>query len=220
MASQPQSESSSLLISAVKLAIILCSLSLASIAGYYLHPFLLPVLTEAMPHLWSILQGWFTAPFLFVLLNFVVGALYLSSKRMPRDNGEPDGTQTDDGNPDVREGLVDGKRPTAEEAKPGIRARFEGKPFTRLVRSKSEQIAAPVKRTEHAGSRLKKAGTFESTSHSPAAVKPVVVADLPEDEQPPAGSEEVDKKAEDFIGRFYQRMKLQRLDSLLRNQQS
>eukprot|EP00250_Pteridium_aquilinum_P024998 c2996_g1_i1 orf=122-907(-) len=61
---------------------------------------------------------------------------------------------------------------------------------------------------------LKKTGTFESALLR-RRVKPVVVVDDPPEEGQ-AVEEEVDKKAEEFIGRFYQRVKLQHLDSIRR----
>lgn len=197
-------------LSAVKLVTILSSFSCACIAGFYVHRFLLPIVhvTHPMLQLWSVLQAWpLTPPFRFVLLHGVIGALYCTSGTLWRCKGRhPDGTtmsETHDRNPDEPDGLSDGKRPEVESK--------SGKPFVRLARSKSDGIALRTRRMEYAASpQLKKVSTFELTSHSAPAVKRVViVADPAEDEQPPAGSEEVDKKAEEFISRFYQNLRLQ-----------
>ncbi|KAH7372871.1 hypothetical protein KP509_17G025700 [Ceratopteris richardii] len=105
----------------------------------------------------------------------------------------------------------------------GLRARIEkSTTFGRLVRSNSEQIpsalSASGKYTD--GSRLKKAGTFEGVMGARPRKPVVVIADPPEDDsdRDPARGSEVDKKAEDFISRFYEKMKLQRIDSLVRRQ--
>lgn len=229
-----EAEESGPLGTVLKLLIMVVSLGVASLVGFYLHPHLLPLVMESIPQLWREAQSWMTAPILFLLLNVVVGTLYVSSNMLASSNKK---AQEDEKgapatvlqpaqvaavadkqlSPDDRSGLASvASRP----ATTGLRARFEkSKTLTRLVRSKSEQIPPTSYMSEASGSaitgRLKKAGTFEA---SPRARKPVVVvADPPEDAPP--GHEEVDKKAEDFISRFYQKVKLQRLDSLLRQQQ-
>ncbi|KAI5055709.1 hypothetical protein GOP47_0029230 [Adiantum capillus-veneris] len=100
-------------------------------------------------------------------------------------------------------------------SQPERRTRKSEKHRTHLVRSKSDGIimqgALGQQRTPselRPVPLLKKAGTFESTWRRRLVKPVVVVADPPEEGL--VGEEEVDRKAEEFIGRFYQRMKLQR----------
>lgn len=205
-------------------------MGIASFVGFYLHPHLLPILSESIPAIWEAAQGWLTAPILFLLLNLVVGTLYFSSVKLagrpeklpekPRHTHTASTSVRNDQMPDHDDAAAQVANSSRSSA--GLRARIEkAKPFLRLVRSKSEQIPPSVTKAEASGSRLKKADTFEVAAKG--SRKPmVIVADPPEDESSePARPEHegVDKKAEDFISRFYQKVKLQRLDSLLRNQQ-
>ncbi|KAI5055712.1 hypothetical protein GOP47_0029233 [Adiantum capillus-veneris] len=100
-------------------------------------------------------------------------------------------------------------------SQPERRTRKSEKHRTHLVRSKSDGIimqgALGQQRTPselRPVPLLKKAGTFESTWRRRRVKPVVVVADPPEEGL--VAEEEVDRKAEEFIGRFYQRMKLQR----------
>eukprot|EP00250_Pteridium_aquilinum_P008577 c18047_g2_i1 orf=112-738(+) len=201
------SDSNSFLLSAVKLLIMVASLGIASVVGFYLHPHLLPILTESIPQLWGVAQGWFTAPILFLLLNMVVGTLYFSSGMISRPEELPHAqTPTVIPPPMVEKNHGDSSAPessapvaaSSSRSTTGLRARIEkSRPFTRLVRSKSEQIPPLSWTAEASGARLKKAGTFEAAAQG-TRTPLVVVADLPEDEggAPPPGHEEVDKKAE------------------------
>ncbi|MCO5565056.1 hypothetical protein L7F22_018727 [Adiantum nelumboides] len=206
-----------------KALIMAGSLGLASIVGVYVHPHLLPLATEGVPQLWRAAQSWMTAPILFLLLNVVVGTLYVSKRLAPPEEAAegraPPKKAGDKKMPRPDGGAVEagGGVPAKAAATPtGLRARLEkSRTLSRLVRSKSEQIPPiTVKGVSPESSRLKKAVT---TPRSRKQV--VVVADPPDDGPPQAGHEEVDKKAEDFISRFYHKVKLQRLDSLLRHQQ-
>ncbi|MCO5584259.1 hypothetical protein L7F22_038183 [Adiantum nelumboides] len=208
-----------------KALIMAGSLGLASIVGVYVHPHLLPLATEGVPQLWRAAQSWMTAPILFLLLNVVVGTLYVSKRLAPPEEaaegraspvlapkkvGDKKLPRTDGGAVQAGGGVAT----RAAAAPTGLRARLgKSRTLSRLVRSKSEQIP-PISAVSPESSRLKKAVT---TPRSRKQV--VVVADPPDDGPPPAGHEEVDKKAEDFISRFYHKVKLQRLDSLLRQQQ-
>ncbi|MCO5600988.1 hypothetical protein L7F22_055105 [Adiantum nelumboides] len=97
---------------------------------------------------------------------------------------------------------------------PQLQAQKTVKHRTNLVRSKSDGIVLQLgyQRTPSelrpAARVLKKAGTFESTRHRRRVRPVVVVADPPEEGQ--VAAEEVDRKAAEFIGRFYQKMKQER----------
>ncbi|KAI5075029.1 hypothetical protein GOP47_0010990 [Adiantum capillus-veneris] len=201
-----------------KVAIMVGSLGVASVVGVYVHPHLLPLASEGVvPQLWQAAQGWMTAPILFLLLNVVVGTLYVTKRVSPPELEAEIGREPAPASRDQQlspERAAEPPEPIKPASAKGLRARFEkSRTLSRLVRSKSEQIPPISAKAE--ASRLKKAGTFETTPRS----RPVIVVADPPEDAPSAGHEEVDKKAEDFISRFYHKVKLQRLDSLLRQQQ-
>ncbi|KAH7372843.1 hypothetical protein KP509_17G024100 [Ceratopteris richardii] len=234
--------------SALELLIMAVSLGLASIAGFYVHPHLLPVFTW----LRSAGQGWMTAPILFVFVNLVVGTLYFNSTMLPKACCEemqarevaydksptPPVSTTTSGGAVCRDNeTIRSETETNENAetasvvpvsKPlsGLRARIErSKSFSRLIRSKSEQLFPTLTSRKHEdGSRYKKASSFEGALGARPRKPVVVVDDTPEDDSfsgtATGGSEmeEVDKKAEAFISRFYEKIKLQRIESLRRQQ--
>eukprot|EP00249_Psilotum_nudum_P034491 c53604_g1_i1 orf=435-1166(-) len=188
----------------------------------YVYPFVASICMDTMPNLWVTFRAWLTPPVLFVFMNLVVGVLAVNSGFVKRkkiggvplskvdENLEEDHSTSDT----LNENSVTSKLTVSN----GSKSKTSASVF-RLVRSKSEQISLLRKPDLRS---LKKFGTIESTSSSSIFKKAssvtsnVIVGDNSPDDEPVVGGEEVDKKAEAFIGRFYQQMRLQRLESLLR----
>ncbi|MCO5593110.1 hypothetical protein L7F22_047116 [Adiantum nelumboides] len=208
-----------------------------------------------------------STPILFLLLNLLVVALFVSSNMMPRairkqghcavvisnsktgifDDGAKNDSDTNDDcdttcsslggaaddaastddvsadhallhdvpgdNSNVSNGHA-AKDTQKSQIRPESQVHKSVKHRTNLVRSKSDGIILQLghQRTPSelrpAVRVLKKAATFESTRHRRRVKPVVVVADPPEEGQ--VAEEEVDRKAAEFIGRFYQKMKQQR----------
>lgn len=92
-----------------------------------------------------------------------------------------------------------------------------------LGRSKSDTIPTVDLRPPPLPQKLKKSGTFESAfSHfdsqalSVLDATPEVVNAVDSDDNTPEDAEEVNAKADDFINKFKQQLKLQRLESIMR----
>lgn len=119
----------------------------------------------------------------------------------------------------------------AEERKPKVEAKNSGasqktqkkKIANGLGRSKSDTPPNGDLRPPPLPQKLKKSGTFESPfSHFDSQALTVlettseVVHTVDSDDNGPEDSEEVNAKADDFINKFKQQLKLQRLESIMR----
>ncbi|KAJ8638490.1 hypothetical protein MRB53_012757 [Persea americana] len=204
------------------------------------------MLEESLPSIWASLHSWLTPTVLFILLNVVIGTIAFSSSTHKRPNDKtnnktplprtssvlerirsfnlhrqntpdlPPLTTTLDPQPQTVE-TIGPEDPTAEYV-PDPQPE-EAAVDTHFSRSRSdthptagelpEKLARKIKKSASAKSAF---GHFEEEEIVEAVQRPATMR-----ERKVVGEdEEVDAKADDFINKFKQQLKLQRLDSITR----
>ncbi|XP_008778523.2 pathogen-associated molecular patterns-induced protein A70-like [Phoenix dactylifera] len=198
------------------------------------------MMEESWPSMWSSVRGWFSPTVLFVILNIVIGTIALTSKTL-RSHRHRDNDDDDDhprpisrGPSAVLERLrsvglfrfrsgdfpLDAAPPSPKSEPPAAPdASTGGEQQHHISRCQSDPQEAPGEEKEKKLSgRMKKSASENSPfAHLdeaeivrvPAAARSRGRAALVEEE------EGVDARADDFISRFKEQLKLQRLDSIL-----
>lgn len=173
-----------------------------------------------MPAIWASVAGWCTPTVLFVVINIVIGTIFFSSY-LARSSGEPNGGG---GHDLARTASV---LPRLKSLSHLFRQRTEeARAIAALLSPEPEgDIAEKVQGTEenHLGSSVPKKVIKVEKIKKSASSEPLTSSKKAEEEEAvvrrPAPAKEddgVDAKADDFINRFKQHLKLQRLDSIIR----
>ncbi|XP_058068675.1 pathogen-associated molecular patterns-induced protein A70-like [Magnolia sinica] len=201
------------------------------------------MLEESLPSIWASMHRWFIPTVLFILINVVIGTISFSSSQKEEKNPKPQLSRTSS----VLERLRSFNlyRLKAEEIPPVI-TNLEAQP-TETV--ETLEVVEPVETVEAsdsedvghftrsqsdthptAGERPQKLpqkmlkrsvsaksvfGHFEEELVEPAVPRPSTMRER----KAIGDDEEVDARADDFINMFKHQLKLQRLDSILRNKE-
>uniref|UniRef100_F6H3N9 DUF4408 domain-containing protein n=1 Tax=Vitis vinifera TaxID=29760 RepID=F6H3N9_VITVI len=183
----------------------------------------------SIPSIWASMNSWFTPAVLFLLLNLMIGTIFVTSglgtqrpHQQPRDSSQDPQPQLPR-SPSVLQRLKSINFYSYRSQEPTtIYGQIQGRPFER---TKSDQEPASGETPVRLSKKMKKSASAKSTfahfeegdiveSRRPATVREgkakATVAEGDEDD------EEVDAKADDFINKFKQQLKLQRLDSIIR----
>lgn len=174
-----------------------------------------------MPALWASVAGWCTPIVLFVVINVVIGTIFFSSF-LGRSSGEPNGGHnlaiTASVLPRLKS-LGHLFRQRTEETR-AIAALLTPEPEVDAAEKEESHLGRSVsegpKKVIEAGKMRKSASSKPLTSSK--KVEEEVVVRRPETTRAAPAKEDdgVDAKADDFINRFKQQLKLQRLDSIIR----
>ncbi|XP_078432046.1 uncharacterized protein LOC144703690 [Wolffia australiana] len=142
---------------------------------------------EVAPSLWTTVSGWLTPSVLFVVVNVVIGTIAVTSKSL-------------------RAGFEAQPSPSFLEKLRPFRG-LDSETLDREVEggSATKRIAARLVRSVSAMSPIRVAERAEEPPR-PQSARP----------RAPPDDEEVDAKADDFINKFRQQLKLQRLDSIVK----
>ncbi|OMO86578.1 hypothetical protein COLO4_21062 [Corchorus olitorius] len=146
--------------------------------------------------IWASIFSWFTPTVFFVFLNLTIGTIYFTSSLASNNSNKPERQESDETNPKL-------------VRSPSV-----------LQRTKSDTVPASGEVLPKLPRKMKKSASVKSAfSHfeeedivetrRPATVREGKAKATEEDE-------EVDAKADDFINKFKQQLKLQRIDSILR----
>eukprot|EP00262_Sarcandra_glabra_P004803 TRINITY_DN16045_c0_g1_i1.p2 TRINITY_DN16045_c0_g1~~TRINITY_DN16045_c0_g1_i1.p2 ORF type:complete len:205 (-),score=45.97 TRINITY_DN16045_c0_g1_i1:58-672(-) len=195
------------------------------------------MLEESLTSVFASMFSWFTPTILFVLINVVIGTIAVSSS-IGKKGGENEkenllvrapslvlqrfksltlNRQRTEELEAIVAAIPDPETETLTETV--VEETLEVPPETHFTRSQSESIPAspdlPAKKPE----KLKKSASEKLTFGHFEEEEEIVFVRRPEtmkETRHVGDDEEVDAKADDFINRFKQQLKLQRLDSIIR----
>lgn len=183
---------------------------------------------ESLPAIWASMAGWCTPTVLFIVINIVIGTIFFSSS-LARSSGEPNGghnlARTASVLPRLKSLNSLFRQRTEEttaiaallspEPEVDVAEKPQGKEAERhLGKSVSEGPKKVIKEV-----KMKKSASSKAVASSKKVVEEeeVVVRRPATTRATPAKVDDgVDAKADDFINRFKQQLKLQRLDSISR----
>uniref|UniRef100_A0A5B7C5G4 DUF4408 domain-containing protein n=1 Tax=Davidia involucrata TaxID=16924 RepID=A0A5B7C5G4_DAVIN len=204
------------------------------------------VAEPAVASMWAFMTSWFTPTILFCVLNLMIGTIFITSNFKTHNKEQQNHSEDHELRPQLvrppsilerfrsinfslyRSEQPDPLQPetTHHTDPPADQAPDQNQSHDQdhhLTRSKSAEASetparVPVKMKKSASEKLVVETSFEDVEASERQ-RPATVRERKTKGNETASSaedEEVDAKADDFINRFKQQLKLQRLDSILR----